>query len=130
MTNAFAEARKHQLVRLGDAKPPAPRAAMALAKSQAYQDAADSPAPLRAYAADLANYKAWCERHGFVAMYMRRIAPVRQAAGVHFAKRSRSRQPWVAGAHPSHTTTGAMRGLVPDTVGPLSAQAGIPVDKG
>ena len=68
MTNAFAEARKRQLVRLGDAKPPAPRAAMALAKSQAYQDAADSPATLRAYAADLANYKAWCERHGFVAM--------------------------------------------------------------
>ena len=68
MTNAFAEARRRQLVRLGDAKPPAPRAAMALAKSQAYQDAADSPATLRAYAADLANYKAWCERHGFVAM--------------------------------------------------------------
>jgi hypothetical protein len=21
--------------------------------------------PMRAYAADLANYKAWCERHGF-----------------------------------------------------------------
>jgi len=38
---------------------------MALAKSQAYQDAADAPATLRAYAADLANYKAWCERHGF-----------------------------------------------------------------
>ena len=68
MTNAFAEARRRQLVRLGDAKPPAPRAAMALAKSQAYQDAADSPATLRAYAADLANYKAWCERHDFVAM--------------------------------------------------------------
>src|ERR1700740_2365307 len=43
------------------AKPPAPRAAIALAKSQAYQDAADVPATLRAYATDLANYKAWCD---------------------------------------------------------------------
>src|SRR6516164_8128150 len=68
MTNAFTEARRRQLVRLGDAKPPAPRAAMALAKSQAYQDAADAPATLKAYAADLAHYKGWCERHGFVAM--------------------------------------------------------------
>ena len=41
---------------------------MALAKSQAYQDAADAPATLRAYATDLANYKAWCDRHRFVAM--------------------------------------------------------------
>ena len=41
---------------------------MALAKSQAYQDAADAPATLRAYAADLANYKAWCDRHGFISM--------------------------------------------------------------
>ena len=41
---------------------------MALAKSQAYQDAADAPATLRAYAADLANYKGWCDRHGFDAM--------------------------------------------------------------
>ena len=65
MADAFTEARKRQLARLGGAKPPAPRAAMALAKSQAYQDA---PATLRAYAADLANYKAWCDRHGFAAM--------------------------------------------------------------
>ena len=62
------EARKRQLARLGGAKPPAPRAAIALAKSQAYQDAADAPATLRAYATDLANYKAWCDRHGFVVM--------------------------------------------------------------
>ena len=41
---------------------------MALAKSQAYQDAADAPATLRAYAADLANYKAWCGRQGFEPM--------------------------------------------------------------
>ena len=41
---------------------------MALAKSQVYQDAADAPATLQAYVADLANYKAWCDMHGFVAM--------------------------------------------------------------
>src|SRR3954447_5640963 len=68
MTSSFTEARRRQLARLGGAKPPAPRAAIALAKSQAYQDAADAPATLRAYATDLANYKAWCDRHGFVAM--------------------------------------------------------------
>ena len=65
MPDPFVAARKRQLARLGGAKPPAPRAAMALAKSQAYQDAADAPTTLRAYAADLANYTAWCERHGF-----------------------------------------------------------------
>ena len=68
MASSFTEARRRQLARLGGAKPPAPRAAMALAKSQAYQDAADAPATLRAYAADLANYKAWCGRHGFEPM--------------------------------------------------------------
>jgi integrase len=41
---------------------------MALAKSRAYQDAADAPATLRAYASDLANYTAWCEKHGFQPM--------------------------------------------------------------
>ena len=41
---------------------------MALAKSQAYQDAADAPATLKAYAMDLANYEAWCLRSGFEAM--------------------------------------------------------------
>ena len=62
MASSFTEARKRQLARLDGAKPPAPRAAIALAKSQAYQDAADAPATLRAYATDLANYKAWCDR--------------------------------------------------------------------
>ncbi len=62
MPNSFTEARKRQLARLGGARPPAPRAAIALAKSQAYQDAADAPATLRAYATDLANYKAWCDQ--------------------------------------------------------------------
>ncbi|MBV8488224.1 MAG: site-specific integrase, partial [Planctomycetaceae bacterium] len=50
------------------AKPPSARAAMALARSQAYQDVADAPATLRAYASDLANYTAWCEEHGFEPM--------------------------------------------------------------
>src|SRR5579863_4937398 len=68
MANSVTEARKRQLARLGGAKPPTPRAAIALAKSQAYQDAADAPATLRAYAADLAHYKAWCDRHGVLAM--------------------------------------------------------------
>jgi hypothetical protein len=66
LANSFAEARKRQLARLDGAKPKTARAAMALAKSQAYQDAADAPSTLRAYTADLGNYKDWCERHGFV----------------------------------------------------------------
>src|SRR4051812_45995015 len=68
MAKPFAEARKRQLVRLEGARPPTARAAIALAKSQAYQDAADAPATLRAYAADLANFQAWCAAHGFTPM--------------------------------------------------------------
>src|ERR1700677_4371613 len=68
MSSHFSEARKGQLARLAGAKPPMARAAIAIAKSQAYQDAADAPSPLRAYTADLANYEAWCERHGFEPM--------------------------------------------------------------
>lgn len=56
MTGPFSEARKRQTARLGGAKPPTARAVIALAKSQAYQDAADAPATLRASATDLANY--------------------------------------------------------------------------
>jgi len=41
-------------------KAPSARAALALAKSQSYQDAADAPATIRAYAADVKNYEAWC----------------------------------------------------------------------
>ena len=51
-----------------DAAALSPRAALALAQSQAYQDVADAPSTLRAYAADLANYAAWCGAHGFTAM--------------------------------------------------------------
>ena len=68
MPGSFTEARKRQMARLQGAKPPTARAAIALAKSQAYQDAADSAATLRAYAADLANFEAWCGKHGFQAM--------------------------------------------------------------
>jgi integrase len=49
-------------------KPPPARAAMALARSQAYQDAADAPSTLRAYASDLKNFEAWCARHGMTAL--------------------------------------------------------------
>jgi integrase len=41
---------------------------MALARAQAYQDAADAPATLRAYASDLKNYQAWCARYGMTAL--------------------------------------------------------------
>lgn len=41
-------------------KAPSARAALALAKSQSYQDAADAPATIRAYASDVKNYEAWC----------------------------------------------------------------------
>src|SRR5580698_6885242 len=68
MADSFTDARQRQLARLGGAKPPTDRRAMALAKSQAYQDAADAPATLRAYATDLANYGTWCDRHGFQPM--------------------------------------------------------------
>ena len=44
------------------------RAAIAAAKAQAYQDAADAPATLRAYASDMKNYEAWCARNGFQAL--------------------------------------------------------------
>jgi integrase len=49
-------------------KLPTARAAMAMAKAQAYQDAADAPATLRAYASDLKNFEDWCAQHGLVAL--------------------------------------------------------------
>lgn len=49
-------------------KAPSARVAMALAKSQAYQDAADAPATLRAYASDVANFEALCQRNGLTAL--------------------------------------------------------------
>ena len=41
------------------------RTARSLARSQRYQSAADAPATLRAYKADLANFKAWCRERRF-----------------------------------------------------------------
>jgi integrase len=51
--------------RLDEGQPPLSlKAARSVARSQAYQSAADAPSTLRAYKADLANFKAWCiERH-------------------------------------------------------------------
>jgi hypothetical protein len=47
--------------RADEAGPPLSlRMARSLARSQVYQSAADAPATLRAYKADLANFKAWC----------------------------------------------------------------------
>jgi integrase len=62
-------ARSHQLARLPVGKKPSgPRAALAMAKSKAYQAAADAPATIRAYKTDLENFKAWCVAHGFAPM--------------------------------------------------------------
>jgi len=49
-------------------KPISARAAMALAKSQAYQDAADAPATLRAYASDVQNFETWCRQNNLSAI--------------------------------------------------------------
>ena len=68
MIDSVTEARKRQIARLDGAKPPTARKAMALAKSKAYQDGADAEATLRAYATDVANFEAWCAKHGFTAM--------------------------------------------------------------
>lgn len=68
MPNLFNQARKRQIARLNGAKPRSARAAIAFAKSQAYQDAADAPATLRAYKADLTNFEVWCTQHGFRAI--------------------------------------------------------------
>ncbi|MBN9560518.1 MAG: site-specific integrase [Alphaproteobacteria bacterium] len=47
--------------RADEAGPPLTlRVARSLARSQVYQSAADAPSTLRAYKADLANFKAWC----------------------------------------------------------------------
>ena len=98
MTNFLTEARKRQLARLRGAKPLTARAAMALAKSQSYQDAADAPATLRAYAADLSNYKAWCE-HGF--------EPLPAAPHVVGAYLAAAGEAYALPTHQSQTTSGA-----------------------
>jgi integrase len=67
MNNPFADARKRQIAKLDGAKPKTAAAAIALAKSQAYQDAADAPSTLKAYASDVAIFQAWCKAQGFSA---------------------------------------------------------------
>ena len=39
-----------------------------MAKSKAYQASADAPGTLRAYKADLENFRSWCVSHGFAPM--------------------------------------------------------------
>jgi integrase len=51
--------------RLDEAEPELTiRAARSIARSQVYQNAADASSTLRAYKADLANFKAWCLERG------------------------------------------------------------------
>jgi hypothetical protein len=60
MIDTLSSARFRQMARLPKGqKPPAPRAALAMAESKVYQATAVAPATLRAYAADLAHFKAW-----------------------------------------------------------------------
>jgi integrase len=68
MADLSIKARKRQIARLNGAKPQSASAALAFAKSREYQDAADAQATLRAYKADLANFKAWCVKHDLVPM--------------------------------------------------------------
>ena len=65
---AFLFTDERQRSRLKSVAPRTAAAAMALAKSQAYQDAADAPSTLRAYEADFANFDAWCNKNGFTAL--------------------------------------------------------------
>ncbi len=56
-----AETRPAHTRRLDEGQPPlALKTARSLARSQAYQTAADAASTLRAYKTDLANFKAWC----------------------------------------------------------------------
>jgi len=68
MTNYYVAARKRQRARLEGTQSKTARAAMLLAKSREYQDAADAPATLRAYRADYARFTDWCEQQGFASM--------------------------------------------------------------
>src|SRR6186997_1799681 len=68
MHHSRTEAARRQLARTGELKPPTPRAAVAMAKSKRYQSSADVASTLRAYKTDLANFRAWCEAHGFAPM--------------------------------------------------------------
>jgi integrase len=67
MSDLFSDVRKGQAVKARSPKPKTAAAALALAKSQAYQDAADAPSTLKAYASDAAHFKTWCRTQGFPA---------------------------------------------------------------
>jgi len=66
MKNFLSGARTRPIKPQG-VRPKTATAAIALAKSQAYQDAADAESTLKAYASDLAHFEAWCKKHGFPA---------------------------------------------------------------
>jgi len=66
MSNLLLGARQKQLQPQG-VKPKTAAAAIALAQSQAYQDAADAPGTLKAYASDVAHFEAWRQGQGFSA---------------------------------------------------------------
>ena len=69
MVDPVRTARFRQLARLPEGpRPPSARAAVAMAKAKEYQAAADARSTLRAYAADFAAFRAWCEAHGFGAI--------------------------------------------------------------
>ena len=66
MSDLLSGARNRQSQPQG-VKPKTTAAAIALAKSQAYQDAADAPRTLKAYASDVVHFEAWCKAQGFSA---------------------------------------------------------------
>jgi hypothetical protein len=68
MRRTRTEAELRQLARIGEQKPPTPAAAVAVAKSKRYQNAADAASTLRAYKTELANFRSWCLAHGFQPM--------------------------------------------------------------
>jgi hypothetical protein len=74
MSSPFSEARKRQFGRLGGAKPPTARAAIAIAKSQAYQDAADAPSD----AETLGWHSRTGKRSGDLAVEVRCATPLDQ----------------------------------------------------
>src|SRR5215469_15465332 len=65
MSDFSSGRRKRQAAKSPGVKPKTAAAAIALAKSQAYQDAADAKSTLKAYASDFAHFEAWCKKHGF-----------------------------------------------------------------
>jgi integrase len=73
-----------------------------MAKSKAYQASADAPGTLRAYKADLENFKAWCVSHGFEPMPAapETVGAYRAAAGLGYGLSTlRRRVAAIARAH-------------------------------